>query len=107
MGRLHWRVQRWSSSPTRIGSRRTERVQVSVYRAHSEQAVVAHACHGHRYRPSPVLLSGAGDKRREGVRGGGGTACTGIGSRRRVILGVMEFGMSHRIKPKRNMCTFQ
>ena len=26
----------------------------SAERAHSEQAVVAHACHGHRYRPSPV-----------------------------------------------------
>ena len=24
----------------------------------SEQAVVAHACHGHRYRPSLVPLSG-------------------------------------------------
>ena len=30
----------------------------SVWRAHSEQAVVAHACHGHRYRSSPVPLSG-------------------------------------------------
>ena len=29
-----------------------------------------------------------------------GTRVTGIGSRRRVVLGVMEFGMSRRIKPK-------
>ena len=29
-----------------------------VKRAHSVQAVVAHACHGHRYRPSLVSLSG-------------------------------------------------
>ena len=28
-----------------------------------------HACHGHRYRPSPVPLSGTGKKRGEGVRG--------------------------------------
>ena len=34
--------------------------QVSVYGAHSEQAVVAHACHGHRYRSSPVPLSRPG-----------------------------------------------
>ena len=33
----------------------------------SEQAVVAHACHGHRYRPLPVPLSGTGQKRGEGV----------------------------------------
>ena len=35
-------------------------------RSHSEQAVVAHACHGHGYRPSPVPLSGTKKK------GGGG-----------------------------------
>ena len=46
----------------------------SVYRAHSEQAVVAHACHGHRYRPSPNPLSGTGKEMAEGVRG---TAYTG------------------------------
>ena len=27
----------------------------------TEQAIVAHACHGHMYRPSPVLLSGTGN----------------------------------------------
>ena len=32
-----------------------------------------HACHGHRYRPSPVPLSGTGKK----GEGGGETACTG------------------------------
>ena len=32
--------------------------QVGVQRAHSEQAVVAHALHGHRYRPSTVPLTG-------------------------------------------------
>ena len=37
--------------------------------AHSEQAVVAHACLGHRYRPSPVPLTGTGKKK----GGGGGT----------------------------------
>ena len=36
-------------------------------RAHSEQAVVAHACHGHMYRPSSVPLFG-----RENIGGGGG-----------------------------------
>ena len=30
----------------------------SVLHAHSEQAVVVHACHGHRYQPSLVPLSG-------------------------------------------------
>ena len=55
----------------------TRSCHVRVFkRAHSEQAVVAHACHGHKYRPSPVPLSGTGKKRGEGVRGGGG-ACTG------------------------------
>ena len=63
-----------------------------VYRAHSEQAVVAHACHGHRYRPSPAPLSGT-EKRGEGVSGdrlhwrvqGSTSSLTGIGSRRRVV----------------------
>ena len=32
----------------------------SVLRAHSEQAVVVHACHGHRYQPLPVPLSRTG-----------------------------------------------
>ena len=43
-----------------------------VLRAHSEQGVVAHACHGHRCLPSPAPLSGTGKK------GGneGETACT-------------------------------
>ena len=31
--------------------------------AHSKQAVVAHACHGHRYRPSPVPLFGTRRKK--------------------------------------------
>ena len=39
-----------------------------VYGAHSEQAVVAHACHGHRYQSSPVPLSGTERKKK---RGGG------------------------------------
>ena len=54
----------------------------------------------------------------EGVKGRGGGALalagtrgtsspTGVGSRRRVVGGVMEFGMSRRIKPKRNMRAFQ
>ena len=38
----------------------------SVYGAHSEQDVVVHACHGHKYQPSPVPLSGTG--RYKGVR---------------------------------------
>ena len=43
-----------------------------------EEAVVAHACHGHRYRPSSVSLSGTGKKKSEGILGGGGMAlaCT-------------------------------
>ena len=40
---------------------------------HSEQAVIAHACHGHRCRPSPVPLSGTGKK---GGGSKGETACT-------------------------------
>ena len=48
----------------------------------------------------------------EGVRGdrlhwraqGSTSSPTGISSRRRVVSGVMEFEMSRRIKPKRNMC---
>ena len=37
--------------------------QVRVFKgAHSEQAVVAHACHRHRYRPLPVPLSRTGKK---------------------------------------------
>ena len=80
--------------------------QVSVLRAHSEQTVVAHACHGYRYWPSRVSLSGTGKKKGEGVRGdclhwwvqGSTSSPTGISSR--VVWGVMEFGMSRRIKPK-------
>ena len=51
----------------------------------SEQAVVAHACYGHRYRSSPFPLSGTGGGgervRAWGVQG----STTGIGSRRRVL----------------------
>ena len=43
--------------------------QSGQVRVFNEQAVVAHACHGHRYRPSPVHLSGTGIKK----RGGGGS----------------------------------
>ena len=51
----------------------------SVYHAHSEQAVIAHACHGHRYRPSPVPLSGTGKiMGGGGWGGGGGGGCTGV-----------------------------
>ena len=32
--------------------------------AHSEQAVIVHACHGHLNRPSPVPLSRTGKKKR-------------------------------------------
>ena len=49
--------------------------QVRSGQVRSEQAVVAHAYHGHRCRPSLALLSGTGKK---GVGGNeGGTACTG------------------------------
>ena len=34
----------------------------------SEQAIVAHACHGHKCRPSSAPLSGTGEKKREGMR---------------------------------------
>ena len=65
----------------------------SVLRAHSEQTVVAHACHGYRYWPSRVSLSGTGKKKGEGVRGdrlhwwvqGSTSSPTGICSRRRVV----------------------
>ena len=53
--------------------------QVRVFKVHSDQAVVAHACHGHRYRPSTVPLTGKGKKKGgggvrgyKGVREGGG-----------------------------------
>ena len=39
------------------------------------QAVVAQACHGHRYQPLSVPLSGTGKK--EGGGSKGGTTCTG------------------------------
>ena len=66
-------------------------------------------------------LSRTGKKKGKGVRGGGGSegeppalagtrdtsSPTGISIRRRVFWGGMEFGMSRRIKPKRNMCAFQ
>ena len=45
----------------------------------SEQAVVAHACHGHRYRPSPFPLSGTGG-------GGGG----GWGGKSKGLAGTRE-----------------
>ena len=62
-------------------------------RAHSEQAVVAHACHGHMCLPLPVPLSGTGKKEVEGVRKdrlhwrvqGNTSSPTGIGTRRRVV----------------------
>ena len=38
----------------------------SECRVGSQQAVVAHACHGHWCRPSPVPLSGTGKKKRGG-----------------------------------------
>ena len=41
----------------------------SASRAHSEQAVVAHACHGHRYRPSSVPRSGTEKKERGDMEG--------------------------------------
>ena len=63
------------------------------------QAAVALACHGNRYWPSPVPLSGTGEKKSGGGGGGrlywrvqGSTSSpTGIGSRRRVVCGVVEF----------------
>ena len=42
----------------------------SLNGVHSEQAVVAHACHGHMYRFSPVSLPETGTKS-VGVGGGG------------------------------------
>ena len=64
---------------------------------------------------SLVPLSGTGKQQK---RGGGGdrlhwrvqgstSSPTGVGSRWRVVWGVMEFGMTRRIKPKRNMCVFR
>ena len=71
----------------------------SVSRAHS--AVVAHACHGHRYRPSPVPLSGAGGYngvravRLESVAGGGW------------FEGLWNLECPVGLSQKKNMCTFQ
>ena len=48
---IFWDFRSWSDESGQVKS---------VYRAHSVQAVVAHACHGHRYRPSLVRLSGTG-----------------------------------------------
>ena len=62
--------------------------------AHSEQTVVAHACHGHRDQPSLVPLSGTGKKGGGGGSKGGPPALlvqgstsspTGIGSRWKVF----------------------
>ena len=62
----------------RSGQVRSGQVRSVCLTAHSEQAVVAHACHGHRYGPSLVPLSGTGKKRgSKGRGGGGGTTCTG------------------------------
>ena len=67
-------------------------------------------------RFSLVPLSGTG-KKREGIRGEGRlhwrvqesrSSPTKVGSRQREGgYDVMEFGMSRRIKSKKNMCTFQ
>ena len=46
------------------------RLECLTCRLHSEQTVVAHDCHGHRYLPSPVPLSGTGEKREGGSKGG-------------------------------------
>ena len=65
-----------------------------------------------------MVKSGIG-KKREGNGGGGllGTACTGRCKRATAVrpgsvagggcYGDMEFGMSLRMKPKKNMCTFR
>ena len=55
----------------------------SVYHERSEQAVVAHACHGHRYWPSLVPLSGTVKKK--GRMEWGRTACTGRYKRVQVV----------------------
>ena len=83
-----------SLSPCELDRGAQVRSGQRVQRAHSEQAVVAHACHGHRYC--------------EGVRGDrlhwrvqrSTSNPTGIGSRRSVVWGVMEFGMFRRITPR-------
>ena len=51
------------------GQFRSSQVRV-FYHAHSEQAVIAHACHGHRYRPSLVPLSVPKKKGGVGTKGG-------------------------------------
>ena len=55
--------------------------QVRVFNVHIQSKLLAHACHGHRYRPSPGQ-----EKRWEGVMGGGGAA----------LAGTKEFGQSDR-----------
>ena len=85
----------------------------SVQRAHSEQAVVAHACHGHMYRLSPVPLSGTGKKRGgDGVSGdylhwqvqGSTSSPTGIGSRQR--CSEVLWNLECPVGQNRNMCAF-
>ena len=57
-----------------------------IYRALSGQAVVAHACHGHRCRPSLAPLSGTA-KNWEGRRGGGPPALAGTREYHKSIWG--------------------
>ena len=83
----------------------------SVYRAHSVQAVVAHACHG--YQPSPVPVW---DRKKKGVGSKGGPPA---------LAGTKEYEQSDResiasggcfevlwnlecpvgLRQKRNICT--
>ena len=64
-------------------------------------------CHGHKYRPSPVPLSGTGKK------GGGSKGdrlywrVQGIGSRWRVFEVLWNFECSVGLSQKRNMFAFQ
>ena len=51
------------------GQVRSGQVRSECLTAYSEQAVVAHTCHGHKYRPLPVPLCGTG-KKGGGTKGG-------------------------------------
>ena len=101
----------WAVSDIQPGQVRSECL-TCTFRASCCSARLSRA----QVRTSPVPLSGTGTKG-GGVNGGGGggggalhwpvqgstSSPTGISNRRRVVWGVMEFGMSRRIKPKRNM----
>ena len=57
---IHWVFKNRDANPIPTSPLRLSSSRSKCLTALPEQAVVAHACHGHRYQPSPVPLSGTG-----------------------------------------------